>query len=639
MADKIIQQIRQLALKLQPAAILFLKILLLFSLIKCIFYFYNLQSGQGWQVTGLGNALQLIFWSLIYDAFVIAALFLIPILAILLFYSIPFLKKLIVALTLLMMAGVCTLNLADAFYYPYKLQRSDAELFYVLRNPFQGVDAGYWTYFLLTVAALLCFCLIVYKLSKSFFQQAVTKKSLGMAALFFGSLVMIFCITGMKKLLPTYLLTRVAFYQLPLTQNSIHTFMYSMARLKSSGIFEGSYLLESEDSTVFEIRQPAQLPSSSATGKNIVLFIMESVPYDYFDEQSEYKVDMPFLDSLVKQSLFFENCFSYSHNSNKAITAILSGIPTLTEIPLYHSAYTSIPVTHIGSQLEKQGYSSAFFIGDNYDDFGFAKCARWLGIQNYYCKQDVPGYKELEQHSMGLHDEYVLQFMQQKTEALKPPFFVTNFNISTHVPNDLPTHYLKENPAPAKTEQMKSMQYYSDCLSKFFAEAKTKAWYGNSIFIFVSDHWMYPDMKNQKNDVLQNFRIPLFIFDPQNPQGKRIPHTVSQLDIVNTLLYYSNNNEEFVSYGKNLITAQEDSNRIVYAKENNIIYQAFNRNHVLGFDAVRGEPVFCYNYLQDSLKENNLVKIPNHPMVKTLSDSMRVFLRTAFKQYSTKKIP
>jgi phosphoglycerol transferase MdoB-like AlkP superfamily enzyme len=150
---------------------------------------------------------------------------------------------------------------------------------------------------------------------------------------------------------------------------------------------------------------------------------MESVPADFFEDTSPYKVSMPFLDSLVNKSTYFSNAFSYSYNSNKGITAILAGLPTITDVPLYHSNYTSLSRTSIGTVLVKNNYSSAFFIGDNYDDFGFAKCCKWLGIQQYFCRQDIPGNSEMEKHSLGLHDEYVLNFMQQKLATMKQPFF------------------------------------------------------------------------------------------------------------------------------------------------------------------------------------------------------------------------
>lgn len=49
---------------------------------------------------------------------------------------------------------------------------------------------------------------------------------------------------------------------------------------------------------------------------------MESVPYDFFDSSSAYKVAMPFFDSLLQKSVFYKNAFGYSHESNKGITAI-----------------------------------------------------------------------------------------------------------------------------------------------------------------------------------------------------------------------------------------------------------------------------------------------------------------------------
>ena len=76
--------------------------------------------------------------------------------------------------------------------------------------------------------------------------------------------------------------------------------------------------------------------------------------------------------------------------------------------------------------LQKKNYISSFFIGDNYDDFGFAQFCKWMGIQHYYCMEDIPGYQQMEKHTMGLHDEYVLRFMEKKLNNMQQPFFTAH---------------------------------------------------------------------------------------------------------------------------------------------------------------------------------------------------------------------
>ena len=581
--------------------------------------------------------MRLILWSALYDILIVSSLA-IP-LSVLLFLFKN--KRPVVRIVSLIFSGLFSfmllLNITDIFYFPYKLQRADAELLYVLRNPFHEVNLTYFMIAVLIIFTFLLLALLAYKWINVFYKLNKFRTSEIASILFFCLACFIIYISGPKKLVPTYPLVNLSYSQLPLVQNSFHQFIYSLFRKNESIIFSGDYIRNLPDTTRLSIVKNSSPQSKDSSLKNIVLFIMESVPYDFFDSSSTYKVKMPFLDSLVKKSTFFTKCFSYSHNSNKGITAILAGTPTLTEIPLYHSAYTSIPLTHTGSVLESEGYKSAFFIGDNYDDFGFAKCVNWLGIQHYYCMTDVPGYRQMEKHTMGLHDEYVLNFMGNKIDELSQPFFAIDFNISTHFPGNVPSTFEEKYPLVNRTAAMKTMSYYNECLSAFIKKASLQPWYKNTVFIFCSDHWMNPDYNNLKNDVEKNFRIAMFIFDPQKSDQKIINTPVSQLDVLNTMLHISNYKKNFISYGEDLLQLPPDSNRIVFAKANNILYQAFDSSYVLGFNVIQGKPEFCYNYNNDAERKYNLIDSVGNENVLRLLQKMKAFLHTGYIQYEKKK--
>ncbi len=615
-----------------------LKLLILLILLKCIFFFYNLHSGNGWQITGFSNVILLLLWSLFYDIAIISVIA-IP----LTFFSFLFKKNKAILKAIAVLFGalfsfMVLLNAIDIFYFPFKLQRADAELLYVLRNPFHEVNVTYFLFAILIIIAFILFAILLYTWISLFNKSNRFRHSEVASFLFFSIICLIVFISGQKKLAPTYPLVNIDYNQLPLVQNSFHQFVYSLFRKNESIIFNEDYIHKLPDSTRLSIIKNNVLELKDSSRKNVVLFIMESIPYDFFDTSSVYKVKMPFIDSIVKKSIFFTKCFSYSYNSNKGITAILAGTPTLTEIPLYHSAYTSIPLTHIGSALGTQGYGSAFFIGDNYDDFGFAKCVNWLGIQHYYCMTDVPGYQHMEKHTMGLHDEFVLDFMKDKIDQLKQPFLAVDFNISTHFPGNLPSTFTEKYPSINRTARMKTMSYYSECLSDFFKTASRQPWYKNTVFIFCSDHWMYPDFSNLKSDVEKNFRIATFIFDPQKNAQTVINTPISQLDILNTVLHISNYKKKFISYGEDLLQIPPDSNRVVFAKANNILYQAFDSSYVLGFNVVQGKPEFCYNYIKDTERKYNLIDSGNNENVERLLKKMKAFLHTGYIQYENKKV-
>ena len=622
----------------EKTALLFLsKLLILLCCLKCVFFLYNYQIANGWSVQGITNILLIIKWSLLYDAVCVALanlpLFIFFLVTGKLLYN-KFVKVSVLLLFTLINTFLILLNTVDIFYYPFHLQRADADLLYVLRNPFVN---GTWNVLLTTLAVFIfCCCMawFVYKGILKMIQSGTPVNHFLPTNILLIVFIGLFYFSGSKKIVPTYPLTALEPVQLPVAQNSLHTFIYSLYRKNETALPAANYMSSVQQQSLFSIHKKNNAGASSK--KNIVLFIMESVPFEFFDSSSRYKVTMPFLDSLVNKSTYFTNAFSFSYNSNKGITAILAGIPTITDIPLYHSNYTSISRTSVGQVLAKNNYSSSFFIGDNYDDFGFAQCCKWLGIQHYYCMEDIPGNQQMEKHSMGLQDEYVLNFMQQKLGTLQQPFFAVQYNISTHYPFDIPKLYIDKNPKPSTTEPMRSMQYYNDCLRHFFADAAKQDWFNNSVFIFCADHWAQPDSKNIKVDEVGSFRIPVFIYDPGREKKVRISTPVSQLDIVNTVLHFSNFQDSMISYGINLTDTLLQPHRIVYNKINNTIYQAINDEYVLGFDAIEGKALYCYAYQKDPEKKNNLIGQSALPAIENIIVHIKAFLQTASNHYSNR---
>lgn len=587
---------------------------------------------------GIANGWAIIKWSIVYDAacivFINFFLFFLFLIAAKSFRYYVVRIVLLVLFTLLN-TFVIVLNSIDIFYYRFHMQRADADLLYVLRNPFSNGTINVIFIGLIIIFYSVAAGRFIYRSITGMMKAGLSGHRFLFTNVLLLSFILLFVLSGTKKLLPTFALTQLQSVQLPLAQNSMHSFIYSLYRKNESVIPTVTYMPASQQASLFSIYKKNN--SILVSPKNIVLFIMESVPAEFFDSSSAYKVAMPFLDSLLKKSTYFSNAFSYSYSSNKGITAILAGIPTITDIPLYHSNYTSINRTSVGTELAKRNYTSSFFIGDNYDDFGFAKCCKWLGIQQYYCMKDIPGYKKMEKHSLGLHDEHVLNFMQQKLSKMPQPFFSVHYNISTHYPNDLPKNWIDKYPDINKTPPMKTMQYYSDCLQQFFAEAAKQAWYSNTVFIFCSDHWAQPHTNTIKADEVGSFKIPIFIYDPSQERKVSISSPVSQFDIMNTVLHYGGVNDSIISYGVSLADTALQFNRPIFTKINSAVYEAINNEYVLGFNAIEGKPIYCYAYKKDTGKIYNLLKqtIEHNTAIDSIILQTKAFLQTASRHYRT----
>ncbi|MFN0083448.1 MAG: LTA synthase family protein [Ferruginibacter sp.] len=529
---------------------------------------------------------------------------------------------------------VIFLNLVDIFYYRFHFQRADADLLHVIDYPLQKlfslnffIIAG----FLILIAGII---LLLNKLCKNLYNSfAVGHRCNAITLLFVAIFLLITAyINHFKKiLLPTYPLVNLSSKQLVIVQNSFHTFMYSLLRSNHDAAIK-DYMSIQQAEHELSIKKLLSVNGRDSVQKNIVLFIMESVPFEFFDSTSEYKVKMPFFDSIIKKSTFFNNAFSYSLESNKGITAVLAGTPTLTDIPLYHSPFVNMPITALGTALQKNNYQSFFCIGDDFNNFGFAECINWLGIRNYYCRSDMSKYVKLSPHSMGLQDEDVLNFMNNKIDETKQPFLAVNYNISTHYPYDIPTGYA--NKLDSKyTDAMKSMSFYDYSLQQFFNAAKNKSWFKNTIFIFCPDHWMVPNNKKINLNAVNSHKIPIIIYDPSLSKQTTNPSLVSQFDILGTILNIAQYKDTIISYGGSLL-ASNSLNKVAFCKINDGLYQVIDTSYVLGFSANSNKVEYLFHYKTDTnLKENLLERSSSKMVVDRLSKKIKAFLQNSSRQY------
>jgi phosphoglycerol transferase MdoB-like AlkP superfamily enzyme len=614
-------------------------LLLIHSVLKIIFYQYNHQLLFNSAESGLSGVdkLKLVKWSLTADLLTLLGInsFLLFVLSPGRFVSKQISAWLILPLFVLINSLAIILNLIDIFYFSFHFQRANADLLLVLDHPVSRLIQQNYLVILAFVAGIVCIIYGMWLIHKRLHRSFIIGNNCRLitAVLFMCFVIfLIFRNRVSKFLVPTYPLIELKSNQLSVIQNSFHSFVYSVFR-NGEGQGIKNYMSGAACDSIIPIRKKLITGSIQPGKKNIVLFIMESVPYDFFDSSGRYKVRMPFFDSLLKKSTFYNNAFCYAHESNKGITAILAGIPTLTDVPLYHSPYINMPITAIGRALKQMNYRSLFCIGDGYDNFGFAKCMNWLGIDKYYSEENIPNYKNLPKHSMGLQDENVINFFLQKINEVQKPFLAVQYNISTHFPYDIPKSFAKKSPF-GYTAPMKAMQYYDFCLQQFFSRAKSESWFANTMFIFCSDHWLFPQGKLSLYTAVSAYRIPIIIYDPSVNKERIDNSLVSQFDIPGTILAGAGYRDSIISYGNNLFDTVSTLNNLVFSKAGNSIYQVIDSSYIAGFNIASQRAEYLYNYKKDiNLKENLVNEKNSSPFLNSLVIKIKAFVQKANTQY------
>jgi phosphoglycerol transferase MdoB-like AlkP superfamily enzyme len=521
-------------------------------------------------------------------------------------------RFIIIALSLFILLNISGLaiNIIDIGYFPFNKHRSNIDLRYVFADSaksFKKIILIYWPLVLLFF--LLSAGLI--RLAKKIFVPELTPPSLPvLLARQFIMILLLFLLArglGPRPLIPASPLIDIEAKQLPLAQNTINTFVYSILR-KQQELEQKAYFSQPELDKIVSTHHFLRAVNSNGAEetfkkKNVVLCILESFSACYLRPGDPLKAKTPFFDSLIRKSLFFPNAYANGYSSNQGIVAILGGLPALLDEPFYYSIYANTPLMSIGNILKEKGYNTNFFLGAGRDHFGFGKFTRMAGIDHYYSGVDFNDDR-FDDGNWGIFDEPFLQFGAAVLEKKRQPFFAVFFNISSHPPFTIPAQQQQEFAFPDQSPAQRSISYVDFSFSRFFETCKKSSWFQNSIFVFCADHWLYPGPGYPANYV-NSSSIPIFIYDPSLDLGSVDDQVAGQVDLTPTLLELLHYKGPYFGFGRSLLDSS-DSMRYVINMPGGIP-QIIDKDFVLGYDVSREKSKYLYRYHSDSLMKNNLL--------------------------------
>ena len=368
-----------------------------------------------------------------------------------------------------------------------------------------------------------------------------------------------------------------------------------------------------DEETLSTIYTPLHTPDSTAipTHKNIVVLIVESFGREYIGfynrtlDGGSYKGYTPFADSLLGESLTWQETFANGRTSIDGMPAVLASIPTFVE-PFFFTSYSLNRVSGLPGELGKIGYTSAFFHGANNGSMGFEAAARAMGFDAYYGRNEYDadprfGGEADFDGTWAIWDEPFLQYFATKMGELQQPFVTAVFTASSHHPFVIPDKY-KDIYPEEEMVMHKCIRYTDNALRRFFETASRQPWYDNTIFVLTSDH---TNMSN--HDYYQSpigvYRAPLLIYDPSGQLPRGIRNGIAQqIDIMPTLLGLTGYPYPFVAFGRDLLDSTSNNGWTV--NNNNGIYQYLANDTLIQFDGDKVSAV--YHLASDPLMKSPL---------------------------------
>ncbi len=271
---------------------------------------------------------------------------------------------------------------------------------------------------------------------------------------------------------------------------------------------------------------------------NIVIIVTEGLSKDFSGDNAYATSFTPFLDSLSKKSLSWDNFLSTSPGTFAAHPAIEGSLP------YGKTGFSSINIMPDHLSLIKiakaNGYTTRFLTGSNTDFDNMGGFIRLQGTDMSLMHFNKK-YKKMsagnEGWGMGYPDDALFN---QSLELLETepttPYLNIYHTATTHVPYlfEQKPKYDKLFDQKLKTlkvdrgiktilreckKVMVTFMFADDCFKDFFLKYKKRPEYNNTIFIITGDHHIgsFPSTSS-----IDDYHVPLIIYSPMLKAPKKM---------------------------------------------------------------------------------------------------------------------
>lgn len=291
---------------------------------------------------------------------------------------------------------------------------------------------------------------------------------------------------------------------------------------------------------------------------NLVILVIEGLGHAYSSENGYIGNFTPFIGSLKKQSLYWDNNMSSSGRT-------FSVLPTLTgSLPFAMHGFLeqdTLPDNfNLFNILKHNGFNTGFFYG-GHSNFDFMKKFMDYNKIDRLIDQEAfaPPYKKLPEkggESWGYEDQAVFSKLLEVQKVQQAPYFHVLLTLSTHNPfliNNA-AHYeqlfdqriasmelssTQKKWALENRTQLVSVLNLDDAMEQFFKEYSKRPDFANTIFVITGDHAM-PEIPLQSK--IDRYHVPLLIYSPLLKEAKTFHNFVSHFDVAPSLLAYYREN-------------------------------------------------------------------------------------------------
>ena len=335
--------------------------------------------------------------------------------------------------------------------------------------------------------------------------------------------------------------------------NAPWNFMFSVIQMNQLNKNYYEYMTNGEVDAIvnplFEAEGKTEqvINDGNSTKTNVILIIWESFTEKVLYKRIDGKPVIKFFPELMKEGIYFSNCYSSGDRTDKGISAVLSGFPALPKGSIVNYPEKTGKLPGLGKLFFSNEYSTRFYYGGEPE---FMNIKSYLVAQNFQQIVTKNNFKESDMNSKwGAHDDAVMKKLVNDIPQMKEPFFTTWLTLSSHEPFETPVPTVF-NGNDKETKFLNSLHYTDSVVFSFINELKKMPSWQNTVVIISADHGHYLPVTGKRAD---DYRIPvLWLGGALKKQNVIIDKIVDQLDMAGSLAQQLHFKTDPFAFGKNV---------------------------------------------------------------------------------------
>ncbi|HKA23233.1 MAG TPA: sulfatase [Blastocatellia bacterium] len=260
----------------------------------------------------------------------------------------------------------------------------------------------------------------------------------------------------------------------------------------------------------------------AATGRNVVLILLESAGARYLQVYGANSNPMPHLTEIARSSISFRNAYSVYPESIKGLFSVLcSRYPA---VDTDAEKYSSIKAPSIAAVLKEAGYHTALFHSGRFMYLGMEGV---VANRGYDVLEDAGAIGGNQESSFGVDESSTVQRALDWIDGLGSGqrFFLTYLPIAGHHPYDTP----EPGPFRERTEldrYLNALHYADESMSALISGVRERGLEERTLFVIFGDHG---EAFGQHDG---NFGHSLFLYD----ENIRVPYLISAPGLIKASL-------------------------------------------------------------------------------------------------------